>query len=295
MTQFLQLMFEGVSQGAVFALIALGFSVIFRASRVLNFAQGAMILVSAYLISVLAVDAGLPFVLAVVLTIVVVAAGAVAFHRTILRRIDTRDVFAGVMITLGASIVLVAGVDAFFGGEPRILGDPWGPSSIVLGGVTFTWVKIWGLAVSLVVVAAFFAFDRFTRAGIAMRATAEQEEAALAAGVPVGRIHAIAWAVAGLLAVLGGLFLAGFPSNVNPTLGNTALIAFPAIVLGGLDSPVGALVGGLIIGLVQVLTAGYIPSALGSNFGIVAPYIVMIGVLLVKPYGLFGSRPAERI
>ncbi|MDN5757971.1 MAG: branched-chain amino acid ABC transporter permease [Tomitella sp.] len=295
MTQFLQLMFEGVSQGAVFALIALGFSVIFRASRVLNFAQGAMILVSAYLISVLAVDAGLPFVLAVVLTIVVVAAGAVAFHRTILRRIYTRDVFAVVMITLGASIVLVAGVDAFFGGEPRILGDPWGPSSIVLGGVTFTWVKIWGLAAALVVVAAFFAFDRFTRAGIAMRATAEQEEAALAAGVPVGRIHAIAWAVAGLLAVLGGLFLAGFPSNVNPTLGNTALIAFPAIVLGGLDSPVGALVGGLIIGLVQVLTAGYIPSALGSNFGIVAPYIVMIGVLLVKPYGLFGSRPAERI
>lgn len=295
MTRFVQLMFEGVSQGAVFALIALGFSVIFRASRVLNFAQGAMILAGAYLISVLAVDAGLPFVLAVALTVVVVAAGAVAFHRTILRRVDTRDVFAGVMITLGASIILVAGVDAVFGGEPRILGDPWGPSSFVLGGVTFTWVKIWGLAVSLVVVAAFFAFDRLTRAGVAMRATAEQEEAALAAGVPVWRIHGIAWAVAGLLAVLGGLFLAGFPSNVNPTLGNTALVAFPAIVLGGLDSPVGALVGGLVIGIVQVLTAGYIPTALGSNFGIVAPYIVMIGVLLVKPYGLFGSRPAERI
>ena len=295
MTQFLQLLFEGISQGAIYALIALGFSVVFRSSRVLNFAQGAMLLVGAYLISVLAVGAGLPFLVAVVLAIVLVAAGSVAFHQLILRRVDTKDVFAGVMITLGLSILLVAGIDSIFGGEARILGDPWGSDSVSIGGVTLTWVKIWGIVVSLVVVGAFFAFDRFTRAGIAMRATAEEEEAALAVGVPVRRIHGIAWAVAGTLAVLGGLFLAGFPQRPNPTIGDAALIAFPAIVIGGLDSPVGALIGGLIIGIVQVMTAGYIPDALGANFGAVAPYIVMIAVLLIKPYGLFGARPAERI
>lgn len=295
MTQFLQLLFEGISQGSTYALIALGFSVVYRSSRVLNFAQGAMLLVGAYLISVLAVGSGLPFVLAVVLAVGLVSAGAVAFHALILRRIDTKDVFAGVMITLGLSTLLIAGVDAIFGGEARLLGDPWGSDSFSAGGVTFTWVKVWAIGVALVVVAAFYAFDRFTRSGLAMRATAEEEEAALAAGVPVRRIHGIAWTVAGLLAVLGGLFLAGFPQRPNPTIGDAALIAFPAIVIGGLESPLGALVGGLIIGLVQVMSAGYVPDDLGANFGTVAPYIAMILVLLVKPYGLFGDRPAERI
>lgn len=295
MTQFLQLIFEGVSLGSTYALIALGFSVVYRSSRVLNFAQGAMLLVGAYLISVLAVGSGLPFVLAVVLAVLLVSAGAVAFHALILRRVDTKDVFAGVMITLGLSTLLIAGVDAIFGGEARLLGDPWGSDSFAVGGVTFTWVKVWAIGVALVVVAAFYAFDRFTRSGLAMRATAEEEEAALAAGVPVRRIHGIAWSVAGLLAVLGGLFLAGFPQRPNPTIGDAALIAFPAIVIGGLESPLGALVGGLIIGLVQVMSAGYVPDDLGANFGTVAPYIAMILVLLVRPYGLFGDRPAERI
>lgn len=295
MSQFLQLLFEGISQGSTYALIALGFSVVYRASRVINFAQGAMLLVGAYLISVLAVNLNIPFFLAVVLAVIIVAAGSIAFHFVILRRVDSQNVFAGVMITLGLSIFLIAGVDAIFGGEARLLGDPWGSSAFEIGSVNFTWVKVWAIIVAAIVVAGFYSFDRFSRAGLAMRATAEGEEAALAAGVPVRRIHGIAWTVAGLLAVVGGLFLAGFPQRPNPTIGDAALIAFPAIILGGLDSPLGALVGGLIIGLVQVMSAGYAPDALGANFGSVAPYIVMILVLLVKPYGLFGARPAERI
>ena len=121
------------------------------------------------------------------------------------------------------------------------------------------------------------------------------KEAALSVGVPVRRIHALAWAVAGAVATVGGLFLAGFPNSPNPSLGDAALIAFPAIVLGGLDSPVGAVVGGVVIGVVQVLTAGYAPGWLGNNVDSVAPYVVMILVLLVRPYGLFGARPAVRL
>jgi branched-chain amino acid transport system permease protein len=295
MTQFIQLLFAGLSQGAIYALIALGFSVIFRASRVLSFAQGAMLLVGAYVISVLAVGVGLPFWLAVLLSVLAVGLGAILFHRLLLRRVSTDDVFAGVMITLGLGTILTAGVDAIFGADPRILGDPWGSSSVSVGGVTLPWVKVWCVVVAAVVVTAFFLFDRYSRSGVAMRATAEQEEAALACGVPVRRIQGIAWGVAGLLAVLGGLFLSGFPAAVEPSIADAAFLAFPAIILGGLDSPVGALVGGVIIGLVQVLSAGYIPHALGANFGVVAPYIVMILILLIKPYGLFGSRPAERL
>ena len=143
--------------------------------------------------------------------------------------------------------------------------------------------------------AAYFAFDRYTRWGLAMQATAEDEEATLSLGVPVARVHLITWAIAGSLAVLGGLFLAGFPSSPQPTLGDAALRAFPAIVLGGLRSPTGAVVGGLLIGLTEVMTSGYAPESLGDNFYAVAPYIAMILILLVRPYGLFGRAPAERL
>jgi branched-chain amino acid transport system permease protein len=113
--------------------------------------------------------------------------------------------------------------------------------------------------------------------------------------VPVPRVYALAWAIAGGVAAVGGLFLAGFPSAPNPTLGDVALRAFPAIILGGLDSPLGAVVGGVVIGIVEVLTSGYAPGWLGNNFSDVAPYIVMILVLLFRPYGLFGARPVERV
>ena len=124
-----------------------------------------------------------------------------------------------------------------------------------------------------------------------MQATAADEEATLSVGVPVRRVHAGTWALAGALATLGGLFLAGFPGAPQPTLGDAALRAFPAIVLGGLGSPVGAVVGGVLIGVVEVLTSGYAPDSLGTNFYAVAPYIAMIAILLVRPYGLFGARP----
>jgi branched-chain amino acid transport system permease protein len=156
-------------------------------------------------------------------------------------------------------------------------------------------VRIWAVIVTAGLLVAFFAFDRFSRYGLAMRAAAADQEAAAAVGVPVRRVFALTWAIAGGLAAVGGLFLAGFPSNPNPTLGNVALRAFPAIILGGLDSPPGAVVGGIVIGVVEVLTSGYAPAWLGANFSDIAPYIVMIAVLLVRPYGLFGTRPVQRV
>jgi branched-chain amino acid transport system permease protein len=184
-----------------------------------------------------------------------------------------------------------------FGGTSRSIGDPWGSSAVSLGGVVVNWDTVWTIGVTFLVLALFFAFNNFSRYGLAMRATALDEEAAMAVGVPTRRVHALAWGLAGAVATVGGFFLAGFPRSLDPTIDAVALSAFPAIILGGLDSPLGAVVGGIIIGLVQELTAGYQPndaSWLGTNFYTVAPYIVMIIVLLIRPYGLFGSRPAER-
>jgi branched-chain amino acid transport system permease protein len=295
MTQFFQLLFQGFSLGCIYALVALGFTVIYRASKVINFAQGSLLLVGAYLVSVFATGLNLPFAVAVLAAILLLAAGGVLFQTAVLRRVLGQPVFTLVMITIGLSIVIDAAVPAIFGDSARILGDPWGASSVRLGGVTLNWVRIWAIVCTAAILVLFFAFDRFSRYGLAMRATAADEEAAMAVGVPVARVYAFTWAIAGAVAVVGGLFLAGFPSAPNPSLGDVALRAFPAVILGGLDSPPGAVLGGIAIGIVEVLTSGYSPGWLGANFSDVAPYIVMIIVLLVRPYGLFGTRPVERV
>jgi branched-chain amino acid transport system permease protein len=295
MTQFLQLFFQGFALGSIYALVALGFTVIYRASKVINFAQGGMLLIGAYLVSVFATGTKLPFGLAVLFAVVLLAAGGVLFQTVVLRRVLGQPVFVVVMITIGASIAIDAAIPAIFGANPRLLGDPWGSSAVHIGAVTLNWVRIWAIAATVLILVLFFALDRFSRYGLAMRAAAADEEAAAAVGVPIRRVYALSWAIAGVLAAVGGLFLAGFPSSPNPSLGDVALRAFPAIILGGLDSPIGAVVGGIVIGLVEVLTSGYAPSWLGANFSDIAPYVLMILVLLVRPYGLFGTRPVERL
>jgi branched-chain amino acid transport system permease protein len=293
MTAFLQLLFQGFALGCIYALVAVGFTVIYRASQVINFAQGSLLLVGAYLISVLAT--ALPFALAVIAAIALLALGGVAFQLIVLQRVLGQPVFVLVMITIGLSIVIDSAIPAIFGSNARILGDPWGASAVHAGGVTFNWVRIWTVVCTGLILAGYFLFERFSRYGLAMRATAADEEAALAVGVPVRRVYALTWAIAGGVAAMGGLFLGGFPSSVNPSLGDVALRAFPAIILGGLDSLPGAVVGGIVIGIVEVLTSAYAPGWLGNNFSDVAPYLLMIIVLLVRPYGLFGTRPVERV
>ena len=295
MTAFLQLLFQGLALGSVYALVAVGFTVIYRASQVINFAQGSLLLVGAYVISVLATGVNLPFALAVIVTVGLLALGCIAFQKIVLQRVLGQPVFVLVMITIGLSIAIDSAIPAIFGGNSRILGDPWGASAVHAGGVTFNWVRIWTIVCTALILAGYFLFDRFSRYGLAMRATAADQEAALAVGVPIRRVYALTWAIAGGVAAVGGLFLSGFPSSVNPSLGDVALRAFPAIILGGLDSVVGAVVGGVVIGVIEILTSGYAPGWLGSNFSDVAPYIVMILVLLVRPYGLFGTRPVERV
>jgi branched-chain amino acid transport system permease protein len=295
MTEFLQLLFQGVSLGATYALVALGFAVVYRSSGVINFAQGALLLLGAYAISWLAVDVGLAFGLAVLAATAMLALAGAAMYRLVLRRVTGQPTFVLVMITIGIGIAITHGVGAAFGPDQRLLGDPWGSASFEIGGVTVNTVKVWGIAATAAALAAYFAFDRHSRWGLAMQATAADEEATLSVGVPVRRVHAATWALAGALATLGGLFLAGFPGAPQPALGDAALRAFPAIVVGGLASPVGAVVGGVLIGVVEVLTSGYAPASLGANFYAVAPYIAMIAILLIKPYGLFGMAPAERV
>jgi branched-chain amino acid transport system permease protein len=295
---FLQLLFAGLALGAVYALIALGFTVIYRASKVINFAQGQLLALGAFFTAWLVANGKLPFWLAFVIGALATALAALAFQTGVLRFALGRPDFTIVMLTLGLATILNAVIPTAFGDTPRSNGDPWGASAVHVQGLAFTWVKIWTIIAALIVFVAFFAFNRYSKYGLAMRSAALDPEAAMAVGVPLRRVYATAWVLAGVVACVGGVFMGGYPNSVDPTIGDVALLAFPAIILGGIDSTSGAVLGGFIIGVVEELTAGYQPqyaSWLGHNFYLIAPYVVMIIVLLVRPYGLFGSRPAERL
>jgi branched-chain amino acid transport system permease protein len=297
MTTFGQLLFAGIALGSVYALVALGFTLVFRASRVINFAQGELLAFGAFFTSWLVLSAGLSFWLAFLLGVAATAGLGLAFEFLVLRFAIGRPDFTIVMLTLGLATVLQSVIQTIWGSNPRSNGDPWGASAVHAGGLVVNWDQIWSIVAALIVLVALFYFNR-TRYGLAMRAAASDQEAALAVGIPLRRVFALAWGLAGVVACVGGVFVAGYPSTLDPTISNVALLAFPAIILGGIDSTTGAVIGGFAIGVVQELTAGYQPqylSWLGHNFYLAAPYVVMILVLLVRPYGLLGSRPAERL
>ncbi|HEX4902728.1 MAG TPA: branched-chain amino acid ABC transporter permease [Acidimicrobiales bacterium] len=298
MTEFLQLTFQGVALGSQYALIALGFVVIYKATGVINFAQGGFVLVGAYLGYNFTQTWDLPFYLALVMAMVAGAILGAVVERLLLRHMVGQPVFAVLMITIGLLFVLEQTATSVWGFDNLNLGDPWGIDTVKVGDLNLAVADLWTIGLAAVAMLLFFAFFRYTATGVAMRATALDQEAAVAQGISAGRIFALAWAVSGAVAALGGVTLAAGPAQLAPGISFVALAAFPAMILGGLDSPAGAVVGGIVIGVTQSLTAGYQPDHaewLGTNFHIVMPYVVMILILLVRPYGLFGTREVRRV
>ncbi|MEZ5378522.1 MAG: branched-chain amino acid ABC transporter permease [Acidimicrobiales bacterium] len=298
MTDFLQLCFAGLALGARYALVALGFVVIHRATGVINFAQGSIVALGAYFTFNAHQTWGLPFVVAAAIGIVATAAVGLIVERVLLRRMSGQPVFSVIMITIGLLFVVDQIITMVWGQDAQNLGDPWGIDTVVVGDIVMAVVDLWAIGLALVVVALFFVFFHYSGTGLAMRAVAIDEEAAMARGISVRRVVAIAWAISGGVAAVAGLTLASGPAALRPSIGLIALAAFPAMILGGLDSPLGAVLGGFIIGLTQTLTAGYQPehaSWLGQDFQSVTPYVVMILILMVRPYGLFGTKEVERL
>src|SRR5437660_2690623 len=301
MAYFIQLVFAGIALGCIYALIGLGFSIIFKASEVINFAQGELLLVGAYVVSSGVFDWHLPFLLALLLRIAATVVIGLLFERFVLRRMIGHPVFSILMITIGLDTILRTAVIVGWGSNQRSAASPFDLSikdGLNVGGVLFGTSELWTIGVTILLCGALFYFFRFTKYGLAMRATALDQEAALAVGINIRAIYALAWGIAAAIATVGGVFLAIGSYAMDPTLGGAALLAFPAIILGGADSIVGAIVGGIIIGLVQDLTAGYeshVAGFLGAGIHQITPYLVMILVLLIRPYGLFGTRKVERI
>ena len=296
MNQFVTLLVGGVFLGAIYSLVALGFVTVFRATGVINFAQGSLLLLGAYVIG--RTHESLGFWPAVLVGILAAAIGAALIDVLLIRRVRTADLGTLAILTLGVDILILTELTREIGTDVISIGAPWGSNVVELAGIRVATSRVVAGGVALVLVVALAAAVKFTDWGVAMRSAAEDGETASLMGIRLNRVALGAWALAGALAAVGGLFLTSFPAaGVTGGVGLVALAAIPAVVLGGFDSPAGAVVGGLVIGVVSVLTAGYQDelSFLGRGLGGVAPYVVMLLVLLVRPSGLFGTRELTRV
>ncbi|MDJ0497004.1 MAG: branched-chain amino acid ABC transporter permease [Acidimicrobiia bacterium] len=297
MTEFLQATVNGIATGAIYGLLALGFVIIYKSSEVLSFAQSGLMILGAFWVVYFSSVLALNFWLAVLLGVLLSALIGVAIERSMLRPMVGKPAFSVAILTIGLNIALtVIGFD-LIGVEIRSLGDPWGIQKVEIGQLVVSQKDVATIVASVIVVGALLAFFRYSRFGLAMRATAIDQETALAQGIPVARVFAVAWAIAAGLATIAGVFL-GAGTGVTAAIGVRAIRALPAAVIGGLDSIPGAIVGGLIVGLAEAYTVAYQAEYLGflgQNFSTAVAYVVMFFVLLVRPYGIFGTREVVRV
>ena len=290
MEQFLQLTLSGITNGAIYALVALGFVLIYKASDVINFAQGELMLVGAYVAYFFIAQMGLNWPLGVFLTLGVAVVLGVIIERTVLRPLIGEPIISVIMVTIGLASLLRAIVLAIWMPLPRAFPAFIPTGEVEILGAIVSIDRLWAIGIAVVMLGLFTLFFRRSSDGIAMRAVADDQQAALSMGISVQRIFAMAWSIAAVTAAVAGILLANIV-GVSGYISNIGLRIFPVVILGGLDSIPGAIVGGIIIGVLEAWTGGYI----GQGLNQVIPFVVLVIILMVRPYGLFGQRIIERV
>lgn len=286
----LLLLSTGLVSGAAYGLIAMGFALIFKSTGVVNFAQGELVMLTAYISFTLYSTFELSFFPLMLLTIPISMMIGLVLERLFIRPMLGEPIFAIVMVTVGLAVVL-RGITIMVWGPDPFNFTAGIPTHVVhIGAVPFYPAQLYLIGALALMTAGGWAFLRFTRMGIAMRAVAANESAALLVGISVSRIHAVAWMLSAAIAsVAGVLFAANF--KLAPDLWFQGLKSFPAVILGGMDSVIGSAVAGLVIGVIENLFQGYI----GQGLREISGFIVIIIVLMIRPYGLFGSKDIERV
>ncbi len=289
---------RGIGTGSTYALLAVSFVVIYRATEVVNFAQPALMILGAYFTSYFVVSVGLPFPVGIVLAMLAMALLGAFTERVAMRPLVGQPVFSAAMVTVGIFIVLTMVANRLIGPDILTVGDPWGLQRVEVGGVRFFQVDIAKTVLALGAIAIVGFVLKQSRIGLAMRATSLDQETALAQGVNVGRMFSLAWALSAALAALAGMLIGTGAGGVEATTALVALKALPVIILGGIDSIQGSVIAGLFIGVAESLTRAYQPEYapwLGANFDIIVPYLILIVSLMVRPYGLFGTPEVQRV
>jgi branched-chain amino acid transport system permease protein len=289
---------RGLGIGSTYALLAVGFVVIYRATEVVNFAQPALMILGAYFTSWFVIGLGMPFPAGVLAAMIVMAGIGAVTERVAMRPLVGQPVFSAAMVTVGVFIVLTMVASRLIGPDILTVGDPWGLERVEVGGFAVFQIDLAKIAISLGAISAVGVLLKRSRIGLAMRATSLDQETALAQGVNVGRMFSLAWAMSAGLAALAGMLIGTGAGGIEATTALVALKALPVIIVGGIDSIQGAVVAGLFIGVAESLTRTYQPEYapwLGANFDVVVPYLILIVGLMVRPYGLFGTPEVQRV
>jgi len=289
---------RGLGLGGLYALLGVSFVIIYRATGVINFATPALMVLGAFFTGSFGNALGLPFWLAVILGMIVMAIIGMVLERVALRPMVGRPAFSAATVTVGLFIILLIVAGRLIGSELLTVNDPFGLNTVDFLGARLFTIDIARLVIALIAIAIVGLFLVRSRTGLAMRATAFDQETSLAQGINVGRMFGLSWGIAAAMAALAGALLTAGSSGVETTIALVALKALPVIILGGLDSIKGSVVAGLIIGIAESLTRTYQPEYapwLGANFDVIVPYLIMIIVLMVRPYGLFGTKEVVRV
>ncbi len=297
MTYFLQLVVSGIVVGSIYALSALGFVLIYKSSRVLNIAHGQIIAAGAFITYAFTVWAGIPIYISFILSMMITFFLAMSVERVFLRRLIGEPIISVIMITIGLMSILDGLIYLTpFGTENFSFPEFLPKTPISMGGVSISWTQLVGVIITVIMIIAFSWFFKKSTMGISMRAVSDDQLASMSVGISVPKVFGLAWATAGLSAAAAGSILGNITGLNFDTLHSFGIIVFPVVILGGLDSVLGAVVAGIIMALIQQFAKGY----LDGNFGLygteqVLPYIILLVLLLFKPHGLFGIHEIERV
>ena len=290
MEKVFEILVNGVSLGGIYALIALGFVLIYKSTGVINFAQGEFSMVGAYICFSLIVHYDLPYMPAFLLTIVCCGVLGLVVEYLILRHMVGEPMFSLIMVTVGLASILTSLVGVIWGHEAHAIPSPLSGKTCMIGNVVVSQVNIYIVCVSLVLFGLFFFFFKKSSLGIGMRATSEDQDTAQLMGFNVRKIFGMSWAISAVVAATGGIFMAE-QTMVYNGMGNIGLRAFGAAILGGMDSLGGAILAGFIIGVVES-AAGVL---IGGEVKEVVSFVILLIVLMIRPFGLFGTKEIERV
>jgi branched-chain amino acid transport system permease protein len=293
---FLQLVISGLVVGSIYSAVALGFVIIYKSTRVVNFAQGEFLMVGAYVCYAFLVQMHVPFWGALLLTISFSMVLALLIERLILRPMIGEPIISIIMVTIGLSLVLRSAVAVAWGTDILVYQPKLFPQEMItLIGVPVSLEFVWCFVLSIVLLVVFSVFFKYSKAGVAMRATAFNQQVAQSMGISVKHIFALSWVISAIVSGIGGVLI-GNINGINNSLFHFGLKVFPATILGGLDSILGAALGGIIVGVLENLSDGLCKTYFDlSGVKEVAPYVILVIILMIKPYGLFGTREIERV
>jgi len=297
MSYFFQLVLSGIVVGSIYALSALGFVLIYKSSRVLNIAHGQIIATGAFIAYALTVWVGIPIYISFFLSLGATFFLTMSVERIFLRRLIGEPIISVIMVTIGLMSILDGLIYLTpFGTENFSFPQFLPTESISMGGVSISWTQLVGVIITFAMIGGFSWFFKKSTVGISMRAVSDDQLASMSIGISVPRVFGLAWATAGLSAAAAGGIIGNITGLNFDTLHAFGITVFPVVILGGLDSILGAVVAGIIMGLIQQFASGYLDGSWGLNgTGEVLPYIILLIILLFKPHGLFGIHEIERV